>query len=169
MARGCPRVNHLLFADDTMFFLKTNEKSSSTLNTILKQYELASGQTINPTKSSVTFSVKAPSTLKSAIKNSQQIQKEGGVGKYLGPPEHFGRRKRDLFTSIVERIKQKAKSWSNRFLSTAGKLNMLKSVLTPISSHTMTCFKLHVSLCKRIQSALVRFWWDGNDGAQKMA
>ena len=46
---------------------------------------------------------------------------------------------------------------------------MLKSVLSPVPSYAMTCFKLPVSLCKRIQSALTRFWWDDRDGKKKMA
>lgn len=46
---------------------------------------------------------------------------------------------------------------------------MLQSVLTPIPSYSMSCFKLPISLCKRIQSALTRFWWDDNDGKRKMA
>ena len=124
---------------------------------------------MNPNKSSITFFSKAPETLKTAAKGVLGIQKEGGIGKYLGLPEHFGRKKRDIFSSIVDRIKQKASGWSNRHLSPAGKMTMLKSVLSPIPSHSMTCFKLPVSLCKRIQSALTRFWWDDRDGKQKMA
>ena len=45
---------------------------------------------------------------------------------------------------------------------------MLKSVLSPIPSHAMTCFKLPGNLCKRIQSTLTRFWWDANDGKKKI-
>ncbi|WZZ75662.1 hypothetical protein YC2023_087032 [Brassica napus] len=169
VAKGCPRVNHLLFADDTMFFSKADKASSLALKTILQQYETASGQSINTAKSSITFSKKAPGNLKAGIKDCLHIQREGGVGKYLGLPEHFGRRKRDLFTSIVDRIKQKASGWSNRFLSTAGKMTMIKSVLSPVPSHAMTCFKLPVSLCKHIQSAVTRFWWDDKDGKRKMS
>ena len=69
----------------------------------------------------------------------------------------------------MERIKQKGSSWTNRFLSKAGKLTMIKSVLSPIPSYSMTCFKLPVSLCKRIQAAVTRFWWDDSVGQQKMA
>ena len=86
----------------------------------------------------------------------------------MGLPEQFGRRKRDIFAGIVHRIKHKESGWSNRFLSTAGKLVMLKSVLSPIPSHAMTCFKLPLSLIKRIQSAVTRFWWDDRDGNKKM-
>lgn len=46
---------------------------------------------------------------------------------------------------------------------------MLQSILSPVPSYSMTCFKLPGSLCKKIQSALTRFWWDDNSGTQKMA
>ena len=48
--------------------------------------------------------------MKEEIKLILGITKEGGEGKYLGAPEHFGRRKRDLFTSIVDSIRQRAVS-----------------------------------------------------------
>ena len=168
VAKGCPRVNHLLFADDTMFFCHSSPESCNNLIKILSEYEEASGQKINRNKSAVTFSSKTPVEMKNAAKAILNINKEGGLGKYLGLPEHFGRKKKDLFTSVVDRIRQRAGSWSTRFLSKAGKLTMLKSVLTAIPNHTMSCFLLPVSLCKRIQSALTRFWWDGPDGTRKM-
>lgn len=45
---------------------------------------------------------------------------------------------------------------------------MLNSVLSPIPSHAMTCFKLPKSLITRIQSAVTRFWWDDKDGKKKI-
>lgn len=98
------------------------------------------------------------------------IPKEGRVGKYLGLPEHFGRRKKDLFTLIVDRIHQKAASMSTRQLSAVGggELTMLKMVLSAMPSHSMMCFKLRKSLTKRIQSAYTRFWWDTSQEKKKM-
>lgn len=43
-----------------------------------------------------------------------QINSDGGVEKYLGFPEHFGRSKKELFTFIVDKIKHKAASWSTK-------------------------------------------------------
>ena len=111
---------------------------------------------------------KAPSSLKQTVKNDLQISKKGGVGKYLDLPEHFERRKKDLFASIVDRIKQKAMGWTTRFMSTSGKEVMLKSVLYAIPGYSMICFKLPMSLFKRIQSAVTRFWWDDRSGKKKM-
>lgn len=93
---------------------------------------------------------------------------EGGIGKYLGLPEHFCRRKRDIFASIIDRIRQKAHSWTAKFLSGAGKQIMLRSVLSAMPCYAMSCFKLPVSLCRQIQSILTRFWWGANPEKNKM-
>ena len=110
-----------------------------------------------------------PQELKDKVQSDLGIEKEGGVGKYLGVPKHFGRKKRDLFTPIVDRIRHKASSWSRKHLSMAGKMFLLKDVLSAIPNHSMQCFKLPQSLCKRIQSALTRFWWDSKEGKRGMS
>lgn len=61
------------------------------------------------------------------------------------------------------------RGWTNKFLSAVGKLVMLQSVLSAIPSYTMTCFSLPVSFCKRIQSAVTRYWWDHNENSTSMA
>ncbi|CAA7057126.1 unnamed protein product [Microthlaspi erraticum] len=119
-------------------------------------------------KSSITFSNKTPQEIRARVKSSLGIQKEGGQGKYLGLPESFGRKKKNLFTMIVDRIRQRSINYSSRFLSSAGKFTMLKSVLASIPTYSMSCFKLPMGLCKRIQSALTRFWWDSKPGKRKM-
>ncbi|XP_013624921.1 uncharacterized protein LOC125583303 [Brassica napus] len=115
VATPAPRLNHLLFADDTMFFLDTDERSCAALVDILHQYRVSSGQLINAAKSSISFSARTPQAIRQRVKQYLGIEQEGGVGKYLGLPEHFGRRKKDLFTNIVDRIRQKAVSWASRF------------------------------------------------------
>lgn len=90
-------LNHLLFADDTMFFCKANRKNAVNLKALLKTYEAVSGQLINNQKSSIFFSRKTSQDVRTLMKSITGIEKEGGVGKYLGLPEHFGRKKKDLF------------------------------------------------------------------------
>ena len=38
VARASPKINHLLFADDTMFFAKTTERSVMALKEVIKKY-----------------------------------------------------------------------------------------------------------------------------------
>lgn len=80
----------------------------------------------------------------------------------MGLPEHFGRRKKDLFNLIVDRIRQRAICCSSKNLSSAGKMVLLKFILASMPTYTMSCFKLPASLCKRIQSTLTRFLWDSD-------
>lgn len=141
--RNSPTINHLLFVDDTMYFSRTDQRSCAALLEILRKYENTSGQSINLAKSSITFSSKTPDE-----------------AKYLRLPKHFGRRKRDIFAALVDRLRQKAHSWTSRFLSGAGKLVLLKSVLAAMPVYSMSCFKLPHSLVKQLQSVLTRFWWD---------
>ncbi|XP_033139816.1 uncharacterized protein LOC117131700 [Brassica rapa] len=168
VARGCPPINHLLFADDTMFFTKTNVSSCEALKHILTVYEGASGQCINLGKSAITFSSKTPSDVKTRIKAFFNIQNEGGVGKYLGLPEHFGRKKRDIFANLIDRIRQRSIGWTTRYLSKAGKQVLLQAVLAALPTYTMSCFKLPLSICKQIQSVLTRFWWDVKPTVRKL-
>lgn len=168
VARGCPLITHLLFADDTMFFCQSSASSVSTLKEIISTYEEVSGQQINYSKSSITFSAKTPGEVKRRVKTDLNIESEGGIGKYLGLPELFGRKKRDIFASIVDRIRQRIGHWSTRFLSGAGKQILLRAVLAAMPSYAMSCFKLPSSLCKQIQALLTRFWWDANTEKRKM-
>lgn len=123
---------------------------------------------INVAKSSISFSAKTPQDVRLRVKQYLKIEKEGGVGKYLGLPEHFGRKKKDLFSSITDRMLQRALTWSTRFLLMAGKATMLQAVLSAIPTFAMTCFELPVSLCKHIQSILTRFFWDSKEGERKI-
>lgn len=63
-----PRLNHLLFADDTMFFCKSDPQECTNLMNILHKYELASGQMINPQKSAITFSAKTNGSVRERVK-----------------------------------------------------------------------------------------------------
>ena len=78
VARGSPRINHLLFADDTMFFCYSTPSCCETLKNILREYGSASGQRINSAKSSITFSCKTPATNKeykfSVLKRREEMR-----------------------------------------------------------------------------------------------
>lgn len=169
IAATCPSLTHLLFADDTMFFCSANRKNAEALKALLDTYETVSGQLISKEKSSIFFSKRTNADTRSLMRTILGIDKEGGMGKYLGLPELFGRKKKDVFASVVDRIKQRAVSWSSKRLSGAGKMVMIKSVLAPMPSHSMSCFKIPQALCTQIQSTLTRFWWDSEPEKQKMS
>ena len=60
ICRGCPKITHLFFADDSLLFCKATSQECQHLMNILQLYEAASGQKINADKSSVFFSNNTP-------------------------------------------------------------------------------------------------------------
>lgn len=99
-----PDVNHLLFADDALFFCHAHPKSCKTIMRILTAYERALGQAINLNKSAITFGGKVRDEVKTRLRGILQIQNDGGCGKYLGLPEHVGRKKNRCLNTLLRKF-----------------------------------------------------------------
>ena len=85
----CPRapsISHLLFADDSLIFIRANKENALHLQGILHLYELCSGQIINKDKSTVLFSKNTSNQHKEEVMHELQITKETMNEKYLGLP-----------------------------------------------------------------------------------
>lgn len=82
----CPSVQHLLFADDSVFIGKANEAECCEILRCLALYGNASGQQINFQESAITFGVGVNEMEKALIKNISGIQQEGGVVLIWGYP-----------------------------------------------------------------------------------
>lgn len=80
VARNSPKINNLLFADDTMFFTKTDSHACSNLVAILQTYEAASGQKINTLKSSIFFPARHLQTSAVESKCSLVLIKKAELG-----------------------------------------------------------------------------------------
>lgn len=158
IGNGVPGVTHLQFADDSLFFCQSNVRNCQALKDVFDVYEYYSGQKINMSKSMITFGSRVHGTTQNRLKNILGIQSHGGGGKYLRLPEQFGRKKRDMFNYIIERVKKRTSSWSAKYLSPAGKEIMLKSVAV----YAMSCFKLPLNIVSEIEALLMNFWWEKN-------
>ncbi|PNX79261.1 ribonuclease H [Trifolium pratense] len=84
-----------------------------------------------------------------------------GTGNYLGLPSMIGRKKKDVFAFIKDRIWKRINSWRGRALSRAGKEVMIKSVLQAIPTYVMSVYLLPDSTVKDIERMLNSFWWGG--------
>lgn len=166
---GGPPISHLLFADDSLFFLKADQNNSQRLLQIFKDYETVSGQMINLDKSSITFGTKVYQQTRDLIQQTLGIPNIGGGGKYLGLPEQFGRNKKEMFTYVRDRVNETVTGWQNRYLNQAGKETLIKSVALAMPVYSMNCFKLPVALCDEIDGILSRFFWGSTPHNRKMS
>jgi hypothetical protein len=97
-------VNHVLFADDSLLFVKSYTKGATEVIGLLERYCNASSQSINLDKSSVLFSKGCPENHRQAVKNALNVPNENLNGKYLGMPSDIGRSINGAFKYLKERI-----------------------------------------------------------------
>ena len=152
-------MSHLLFADDCFLFCRSTIDEVNILMAILKTYEYATGQEINLTKSEVYFSRNLSIAAQQDLSNIMGVRHVLGTGNYLGLPSMIGRKKKDIFAYIKDRLWRRINSWRGRALSRAGKEIMIKSVLQAIPSYVKGLYLLPDSTIRDIERMMNSFWW----------
>ena len=128
VCRGCPKVTHLLFADDSLLFCKAEGQECTKIVEILNLYELALGQKINTNKSSITFSHNTALEVRQEVFDILGPMQDSRQGKYLSLPAVIGKSKDQVFAEIKERVERKLLGWKEKMLSMGGKEILIKAV-----------------------------------------
>ena len=81
-----PRLTHLLFAEDSLFFCRATENECQTLLNNLAKYERACGQQINRAKTTLSFSKSTNADIQDRIKDMLGVTVVQQYEKYLGLP-----------------------------------------------------------------------------------
>ena len=135
---------------------------------ILETYEGALGQKVNKSKTAIFFSKSTAEATKQEIKEALGIQEIAHFEQYLGLPSLVGRRKKEGFNFIKEKVWQKLQGWEGKLLSQAGHEVLIKAVIQAIPTYAMGCFKLPLSLCHEIETMIKKFWWGQRGDKRKI-
>ncbi|XP_040959149.1 uncharacterized protein [Gossypium hirsutum] len=145
-SRSGPKITHLLFADDCILFGEDSDRGASILKNILKEYGECSGQCVNFNKSSIFFSMNTFEEKKEEASTNLGVRISTNIERYLGLSNMVGRRKKESFQQLKEKIFTRIEGWSTRWLSQCGKEIFIKSVLQAILTYAMSCFLLPKTL-----------------------
>ncbi|GAA0153438.1 hypothetical protein LIER_11678 [Lithospermum erythrorhizon] len=104
MENGLEPLSHLMFADDTFC-------------------SLWSGQSVNVQKSTIVFSPSVDAQTRGMVIEILGIPKVPTHGKYLGLPTSIGASKKEVFKSVLDRIRTKVDNWKSRLLLKADTKN----------------------------------------------
>ncbi|XP_010481092.1 PREDICTED: uncharacterized protein LOC104759918 [Camelina sativa] len=162
VANKCPPITHLLFADDSLFFCKATKEECGAILDVLKNYEAASGQQINFSKSSLQFGHLVPEKIRTEVHSTLGITNIGGMGSYLGLPESLGGSKTKVFSFVRDRLQIRTTGWTAKLLSKGGKEVMIKSVATAVPTFVMSCYRIPKTITSKLTSAVANFWWSSN-------
>lgn len=102
-----PLLSHLLFADDSLFFLKASVPNCQAMVDIINSYCTASGQRVNFSKSSLFFSSNTHVDLQMQLSEVLGVPGCDNPGKYLGLPTMWGRSKKQALAFVKESVTKK--------------------------------------------------------------
>ena len=94
LSRRCPSLTHLLFADDSLLFCRSNVEECQKVMEVLQVYEVGSGQQLNKAKTTVFFSKSTNEENRRLIKDCLGVEEIQSYEKYLGLPSLVGRNKK---------------------------------------------------------------------------
>ena len=78
---------------------------------------------------------------------------------YLGIEVGGNPRKKKFWEPVLNKLKSRLSVWKGRFLSMAGRICLVKSVITVVPLYYISLFKAPESVCKSIISIQRRFLW----------
>lgn len=81
--------------------------------------------------------------------------------RYLGLPLLTKRMGKNDYQPLIEKMKKRISLWTYRFLSRAGRLQLIKSMLMSIANLCMSSFCLPGECLKEIDSLCCAFLWSG--------
>lgn len=162
------KLNHLLFADDLMMFSYAARYSPAWLRGKLDQFSAMSGLQVNNSKSQVFLS-NVPFEIQSFLMNSLGFQLGKLPVKYLGVPMISSRLSISDCMPILEKIKQRIATWTNKLLSFAGRALLIQSVLFHLQVYWSSMFILPKHVVDSIEQLCRNFLWTGNYEKQGVA
>ena len=109
---------------------------------ILEIYEEGLGQKVNKNKTTIFFSKSTPKGSKVEIKDVLGLQEIVHYDKYLGLPSLVGRKKKESFNFIKEKVWRKLQGWEGKLFTQAGLEVLIKVVIQAIPTYAMGCFKI---------------------------
>lgn len=159
IARSAPVISYIFFADDLYLFSWASLEDAQNIQSVLSQFQDATGQLIIFQKSSIFFSSNSPQILKDSVCSFLSISEADSGSHYLGLPNMLSRNKSVAFGYIKDKLSQRILSWESRCLSKAGKELLLKTVAQAIPAYAMGIFLFPISLCQDMERLMAKFWW----------
>jgi len=161
-------MSFLQYANDILFLCENSLTNVVTLKAILRGFEVVSGLKINFHKSKLT-GINVLSSDIGCYTRTLNCSQMGTMFNYLGLEVGGNPRKKKFWESVLCKLKSRLNVWKGRFLSMAGRICLIKSVITAILLYYLSLFKALELVCKSIISIQRRFLWGWGREKRPMA
>ncbi|CAK9184327.1 unnamed protein product [Ilex paraguariensis] len=159
IGRGTTVVSHLLFADDTLVFMRGTKRSVLNVLKYIGEYESCSGQKVNKSKSAMYCSKRISVARRNSLSSLVGIPIRKCPFSYLGCPIIRGRVKFCYFEDIMRTFRSRIEGWYAKMLSGMGRIVLVQSVLSAIPTHMLACLNIPKGILRKLNSYIADFIW----------
>ena len=82
--------------------------------------------------------------------------------KYLGVPLITTKLKKGDCSDLIQKISSRILAWTSKFLSYAGRIQLIQSVIAGIQNYWAGMFMLPKGVIKQVEMLMRRFLWSGS-------
>eukprot|EP00253_Pinus_taeda_P009325 PITA_09325 len=165
IVQGVSPMNHALFADDSLLLGGASMRIAKSFKTILQKYCSVTGALISERKSAVYGWNTDQQTI-------QRIASELGFKgyakwdkiKYLGLPLTMGSNHNNLWEEVISKFNKKIAAWGGVWLTTGGKLTLIRSVLSALPTFQATLLMAPRQIADQISCLMRNFLWNVGKG-----
>jgi hypothetical protein len=165
--KGTEPINHALFVDDSLLLGGASLRIARAFNEIIQNFCCISGALVNKRKS-VVYGWNTNEQTISRI--AHILGFKGFVSwdkiKYLGLPLTLGANKSSLWMEVISKFKSKIVAWGGQWLNNAGKLILIKAVLTSLPLYQASFLLAPKAITEQISKLIRDFLWRGGKGNQ---
>lgn len=161
-------LTHLCFGDDLMVFVEGSKRSIEGALTVFDEFAKWSGLNISIEKSMVYMAGVAQGERCIILMNFPFAVGALPV-RYLGLPLMTKVMRKNDYLPLVEKIRSKISTWTCRFLSYAGRLELIMSVFLSIVNFWVAVFRLPSKCIKEVEQLCASFLWSGTELKSKGA
>ncbi|XP_074301051.1 uncharacterized protein LOC141632400 [Silene latifolia] len=144
----CSKVGltHLIFVDDLMVFIRGDVPSVQAVSTALTNFSHWYGLHPNVDKTEIYFGGVHPS-IKTQILHTSGFSEGYFPFRYLGLPLNIAHTFVDMYGILINKIQASIQHWSSKFLSYAGRLQLLNTVVFGLENFWRMVAKSWSSIC----------------------
>ncbi|KAJ4816106.1 RNA-directed DNA polymerase (reverse transcriptase)-related family protein [Rhynchospora pubera] len=152
----------LQYADDTIILLESYPRNLAIVKEILSNFSNLTGLHINNDKC-LFLPVAVPDAALPGVARILNCAPKDFPVTYLGLPLSIRRLKKIHFRPLIDAFQRKLDGWKSTFLSPAGRLTLVKSVLSALPLHYMQVIHLPAWLINLLDGIRRSFFWKGKD------
>lgn len=167
VGRNKVKISHIQYADDTLFITEGGIEKAKAIKWILKNFELASGLSVNFDKSLV-FGLDMDREDIATMAEKLECRVRVFPITYLGLKVGGRRLGTETWGDPIEKVKGRIRSWDRKGLSMGGRITVIKSILSALPIYGLSILPMPKKVSQQIQGLLCNFLWGGDENGRKV-